>query len=124
MEFDLNQLLQDLETLRHKPGFDPEDRALMLQYEIEVSNYEALQIMKKNPVFLGLIKVFEEQIKYINTWILNNAKDMLMNPESQRKAMYLTAQRDVMAEFVDHFKVEPKELIERIKTRVAKFINK
>ena len=121
---DLNNLLSQLEQLRHRPGFDPEDKALMMQYEIEVSHYEALLVLKDNPVFLGLIDTFEKQIKFINDWLLANSKDMLMNPDKAREALYLTARREVYAEFVDHFKSDPKQLIERIQARVDHFIKK
>lgn len=122
MQIDLNKLLSDLEQLRHRPGFDPEDKSLMMQYEIEVANYEALLALKHNPVFNGLMKMFGEEVQKIDQILILSAKDMLGNPEKQREAIYLSAKKDVYVEFIEQLKKDPEQLIVHIRERVDHFI--
>ena len=120
---DLHQLLVNLEGLRGRKDFDPEDRALIMQYQIEVANYEALLALRQNPVFVGLLETFKEEITRINGWLLTNSKQMINNPDVQRNALYLIAKKEVLQSFVDHYSQEPVELINHISERVNHFIN-
>ncbi len=123
---DLNSLLVKLETLHVDKKYDPEDRALMKQYMIEVSNFEALQVMKENPVFVGLLEAFKEEIKAINSWIILNAGEISGNLPStvKEKANRLIAKREVLKEFIDHYSAEPVELVRHIEQRVNYFYEK
>ena len=123
---DLHLLLVKLETLLTTEDFDPEDRALMKQYMIEVSNFEALLVMRENPVFIGLMASFTEEIKAINHWIILNAVELAGNIPSpvKEKATQLIAKRSVLKEFIDHYSAEPVELVRHIEQRVSYFYEK
>lgn len=121
---DLHQLLLSIEKLRSRAGIDPEDENLLFQYEIEVANVEALEYLKENPVFIGLMDLYRRQIKQIDGWILINSKEMLNNPDVQRKATYLIAKKEMLTQFIDHFSLKRDEFLNHVKGRVDYFLNK
>jgi hypothetical protein len=122
----LHPLLVKLENLLNVKGFDPEDRALMKQNMIEVSNYEALLIMRDNPVFKALLAEFTEEIRIINRWILDSAVELAgVGPSPvKNRANYLIAKKEVLKSFIDHYSAEPVELMSRIEERADHFLKK
>lgn len=92
---------------------------------IELSNLEALQVLRQNPVFQGLIKLYLEEIKTINIWLLDNAKKIATgNNEVKSMALGLISKKEVLKSFIDHYSYEAVDLVTHIRERVDKFLVK
>ena len=118
----LHQLLVHLEVLRSNKNWDGEDRSLILQHEIIVANYEALQAIRENPMFQALMKLYREELDGIKLWLAENAKYLIppVDPKVQQQAVFFLAKQNVISSFIEHFNQDPVELINSIKMRVEK----